>query len=47
MTFDLYFNLSRTAVEIIAIAAMTAAIAYVVKDMIDDEKMEAEPDFLK
>ena len=41
MAFNLSFYVSRTAVEILAIAAVTAAGIYIVNDLMDKE--EAAP----
>lgn len=38
MAFELYFSISRTAVEILAIAAVTAAGIYIVNDLMDKEE---------
>lgn len=40
MAFELYFSVSRTAVEILAICAVTAAGVYLVKDLMGDEDKE-------
>ena len=42
MAFDLYFSISRTAVEAIAIAAIITGVAYLAKDLIDE--MKDDPD---
>ncbi len=41
MAFELYFNISRTAVELLAIAAITAAGIYIVNDLM--KEAEADP----
>jgi hypothetical protein len=37
MTFDVYFSISRAAVELIAIGLIVGATAYMVKDLMDEE----------
>ncbi len=41
MTFDLYFNISRTAIEIVALGVIMAATVYVVTDLIEEEEKKA------
>lgn len=38
MAFELYFSISRTAVEILAIAVVAGAGIYIVNDLMDKEE---------
>ena len=38
MAFELYFNISRTAVEIAVLAVVTYATVYVIKDLMEEDK---------
>lgn len=42
MAFDLYFSISRTAVEALVAAAIIAGTVYIAKDLIDE--MKDDPD---
>ena len=42
MTCEIYFNISRTAIELITLAAVAYATVYVIKDLTDEEKEESE-----
>lgn len=38
MAFELYFNISRTAVEIAVLAAVTYATVYVIRDLMEEDE---------
>lgn len=38
MAFEVYFNISKTAIEIIALAAVGVALVYVVDDLTKEDK---------
>lgn len=38
MTFDLYISISKTVLELLAIGLVAGAAAYIVNDLIDDNK---------
>lgn len=38
MAFELYFSISRTAVEILALAVVAAGTAYVINDLMKEEE---------
>ena len=40
MAFELYFNVSKTAIEILAIATVAAAGVYIAKDLMKEEEEE-------
>ena len=40
MAFELYFNVSKTAVEILAVAAVAAAGVYIARDLMKEEEEE-------
>lgn len=42
MAFEVYFSISRTAVELITLTAIACATAYVVKDLMKEEDKESE-----
>lgn len=42
MAFEIYFNISRTAVEAIVAAAIIAGTVYIAEDLI--EKMKDDPE---
>ena len=38
MAFELYFNISRTAVEMLVLGVVVAGAVYVIKDLTDEEE---------
>lgn len=38
MAFELYFSVSRTAVELLTLAVITVGVVYVAKDLLDEEE---------
>lgn len=38
MAFELYFNISRTAIEIMAFGVIVGAGIYIVKDLMEEEE---------
>lgn len=49
MAFELYFNISRTAVELLAFGLVVGCGVYIAQDLITEKEPEPEPeyDFLK
>ena len=47
MAFELYFNISRTAVELLALGLVVGCGVYIAQDLITEKEPEPEYDFLK
>lgn len=41
MAFEIYFSVSKTAVELIALGLIAGCAVYVIKDLIDEDNPEA------